>query len=81
VACLLRPSAVSTFLAAGALAMKIGAGAQAVEIYSRAVAADPNNASALDGLVRAFRKTGTKANLRLAADYDAYRQSLAKRKK
>lgn len=80
-ACSLRPSAVSTFITAGALAMKLGSALQAVEIYSRAVAADPSNISALDGLVRAFRKTGTKANIKLAAEYDAYRMALPKRKK
>ena len=78
IACTLRPSAVSTFLAAGSLAMKLGFGLQAVEIYSRAVAANPVSLDAIDGLIRAFRKVGGKD--RVAAAYQQYRSSLAKKK-
>ena len=77
VACTLRPSAVSTFLAAGALAMKQGYTLQAVEIYSRAVAANPTSPDAIDGLIRALRKTGGKA--KVADAYQGYRNSLGKK--
>ena len=76
VACTLRPSAVSTFLAAGALAMKQGYTLQAVEIYSRAVAANPNSLDAIDGLIRALRKSGGKA--KVADAYQRYRDTLKK---
>ena len=76
IACTLRPSAVTTFLSAGALANKLGLGLQAVEIYSRAVAANPNSLDAIDGLIRALRKTGGKD--KVAAAYQEYRISLRK---
>ena len=76
-ACALRPSAVSTFLAAGSLAAKLGLNLQAVEIYSRAVAANPNSSDAIDGLIRALRKVGGKE--KIAAAYQAYRLSLARK--
>ena len=77
IACTLRPSAVATFLSAGSLAMKLGLGLQAVEIYSRAVAANPNSPDAIDGLIRALRKTGGKE--KVAAAYQSYRDSLARK--
>ena len=76
-ACTLRPSAVSTFLATGALAMKLGYTLQAAEIYSRAVAANPNSLDAIDGLIRALRKSGGKE--KVAAAYQKYRDSLGKK--
>lgn len=76
-ACMLRPSAVSTFLAAGSLAAKLGFSLQAVEIYSRAVAANPASLDAIDGLIRALRKTGGKA--KVAEAYQQYRLSLARK--
>lgn len=78
-ACSLNPNAVPTFLSAGDLAARLGYNAQAVEIYSRAVAADPSNQSALDGLIRSLRKVGGKQ--KIAAAYQAYRDSLAVQKK
>ena len=75
-ACMLRPSAVSTFLLAGSLAAKLGLHLQAVEIYSRAVAANPASLDAIDGLIRALRKTGGKAQV--AEAYQSYRESLKK---
>ena len=75
-ACTLRPGAVSTFLTTGALALKLGLALQAAEIYSRAIAASPNSVDAIDGLIRAFRKTGGKA--KVAEAYQAYRDSLKK---
>ena len=77
IACTIRPSAVKTFLTAGALAAKLGLNLQAVEIYSRAVAANPNSPDAIDGLIRALKKTGGKANV--AAAYQRYRDSLGKK--
>ena len=77
-ACSLRPSAVSTFLAAGELAAKLGQHATALELYSRAVAANPADISAIDGLIRALRKVGgRKAD---ADAYQSYRDSLSQRK-
>jgi len=77
-ACVLRPSAVSTFLTTGALAAKLGYHAQAVEIYSRAVAANPASIDALDGLIRALRKVGGQAK---AADaYQSYRTLVSAKK-
>ena len=75
-ACALRPGAVSTFLTTGALAAKLGLSLQAVEIYSRAIAASPNSLDAIDGLIRALRKTGGKA--KVAEAYQEYRDSLKK---
>ena len=76
-ACSLRSGAVSTFLATGALAVRLGFYQQAVEIYSRAIAANPTSPDALDGLIRALRKTGGKAGV--ADAYQQYRDSLAKK--
>lgn len=78
-ACTLRPSAVSTFLTAGNLAMKMGRYASAAEIYSRAVAANPNDVTALDGLIRALRKVGGKTEI--ANAYQRYRETIPVRKK
>lgn len=77
IACMLRPSAVSTFLVAGSMAAKLGLTLQAVEIYSRAVAANPVSLEAIDGLIRAFRKSGGKA--KVAEAYQRYRDSLGKK--
>jgi len=78
-ACVLRSSAISTFLAAGSLAAKLGFNAQAVEIYSRAVAASPASLEALDGLIRALRKAGGQAK---AADaYQGYRTVVSAKKR
>ena len=76
-ACSLRPSAISTFLTAGSLASRLGFHAQAVEIYSRAVAASPTSIDALDGLVRALRSVGRKT--KVAQAYQDYRDSLSAR--
>ena len=77
IACMLRPSAVSTFLVAGSIAAKLGFTLQAVEIYSRAVAANPASLEAIDGLIRALRKSGGKA--KVAEAYQQYRLSLARK--
>ena len=73
----LRPSAVATFLSSGSLAMKLGLGLQAVEIYSRALAANPNSPDAIDWLIRALRKVGGKE--KVAAAYQSYRESLGRK--
>ena len=72
-ACKLQPSRVSTFLAAGALAAKLGHHATAAECYSRAVAASPASFDALDGLIRALRKQGKP---KAAQAYQLYRESI-----
>ena len=78
-ACSLKPGAIDTFLTAGALASKLGMHAQAVEIYSRAVAVAPYKLDAIDGLIRALRRSGG-ANAEAQA-YQGYRDSLADRGK
>ena len=79
-ACALRPSAVSTFLKTGELAMKLSRYAAAVEIYSRALAADPSNFMVVDGLIRALRKTGGADRVKTAAAYQAYRDLITKKR-
>lgn len=74
-ACVIRPGAISTFIIAGDLATKLGLYAQAVEIYSRAVAADPSSGEALDGLIRSLRRVGGKGAV--AQAYQDYRNSLS----
>ena len=76
-ACVLRPGAISTFITAAELAAKLALNAQAAEIYSRAVAADPSSITALDGLIRALRKTGKGS---VANAYQNYRSSLTAKK-
>lgn len=77
-ACVLRPSAISTFLTAGDYAVRLGLNSQAVEIYSRAVAANPASFVALDGLIRSLRKTGKP---KIAAAYQQYRDLLTSSRK
>ena len=78
-ACELRPSAISTFLTAGDMATKLGYYSQAVEIYSRAVAAAPTSISALDGFIGALRRVGKRNSV--AQAYQLYRESLKNTKK
>ena len=73
-ACTLRPGAISTFLAAGTLAARLGYHAQAAEIFTRAVAASPTSISAIDGLIRAFQRSGGHAAD--ARAYQLYRESI-----
>ena len=79
-ACALRPSAISTYLKTGELAFKLGHYATAVEIYSRALAADPANFMVVDGLIRSLRKTGSKDGARIATAYQAYRDLITKKR-
>jgi tetratricopeptide (TPR) repeat protein len=73
-ACELRPSAVSTFLLAGSLAVRLGYNASAVEIYSRAVAANPASLDSIDGLIRVLRKAGKQKE---AQAYQLYRDTIS----
>jgi len=74
-ACELRPSSVSVFLTAGDLAAKLGMHASAVEIYSRAMAANPTSLDAIDGLIRAQRRSGGPKKVTQA--YQDYRDAIA----
>jgi len=78
-ACRLRPGTVSTFLTTADLAVKLGYHSQAVDLYSRALASDPNSISALDGLIRSLRRVGGKTAA--AQAYQGYRDLLASSKK
>ncbi len=77
-ACALRPSDKATLMTAGALATRIGSLASAVEAYSRAVAAAPNDLSAIDALIRALGRAGKRKS---AAVYQRYRDFLASLKR
>ena len=78
-ACSLRPGAISTFLATGDLAARLGYNAQAAEIFSRAVAASPTSIQAIDGLIRALQRSGGhKAD---AHAYQLYRESIPLKRK
>lgn len=70
-ACLLKPGAISIYLKTGEMAARQGRHMEAGEIFSRLVAADPTNLSAIDGLIRALRKTGGQA--KVADAYQKYR--------
>ena len=69
-ACSLQPGSVATFVEAGGLAERLGQTVVAREIYSRAVAANPASAGALDGLIRMLRKAGDRT---AANAYQRYR--------
>lgn len=73
-ACSLKPSAVATLVEAGALAERLALPAQAREIYSRAVAANPASIDAIDGLYRSIRKAN--GDRKVAQAYQAYRDIL-----
>lgn len=78
IACALSPSAVKLFVTTGDLALKLGHYASAAEIYSRAMAADPSNVQAIDGLIKALRKVGGKNDI--AAAYQSYRDLITKKR-
>lgn len=78
-ACELRPGAISTFIETADLAYSMGRYAVAVEAYSRAVAADSGNITAIDGLIRSLRKAGGKD--KVAAAYQAYRDTIPVRRR
>lgn len=62
-----------TLVAAAELAVKLDKRASAVALYSRAVAASPTDKTAIDGLIRALRKTG---DAKSATAYQRYRDGL-----
>ena len=78
-ACSLRPGAISTFVAAGELAARMGFHAQAAEIFSRAVAASPSSTMCIDGLIRALQKSGGQKTA--ARAYQLYRDSIPLKKR
>ena len=78
-ACALKASAVRTFVATGNLAYKLASYATAVDSYSRAVAANPSDLSAIDGLIRSLQKVGGRR--KDAAAYQAYRDLIANSRK
>ena len=77
--CQLSPGKTSAFLKAGKLAYDLGRYGEAVEIYSRAVAANPSSIDAIDGLIRSLQRTG--GNQKIAAAYQKYRESIKPLKK
>ncbi len=77
-ACKNRTSAVKTFIKTGDLAMELKKYAIATEAYSRAVAANARDITAIDGLIRALRRS----NRAKAADvYQRYRETIPLRRK
>lgn len=69
----LRPSAKDTAITAGNFAYRLGSYASAAEAYSRAMAAAPNDITAIDGLIRSLQKSGNRAS---QAVYQHYRDWL-----
>jgi len=78
-ACMLRPTAISTFVDTANLATRLGHNALAVDVYSRVLASDPSSLTALDGLIGALQRVGGKAEV--ARAYQRYRDTLATAKK
>ncbi|MBP5286238.1 MAG: hypothetical protein ILO34_09090 [Kiritimatiellae bacterium] len=78
-ACILNAGSSKAFIAAGNLAYSMSQWANSTEYYSRAVAADPANITAIDGLIRSLRKTGGKG--KIADAYQKYRESIPVRRK
>ena len=78
-ACALKTSAVKTFVATGDLAYRLGQYATAVEVYSRAVAANPSDITAIDGLIRSLGKVGGRR--KIAAAYQDYRDFVSAARK
>ena len=78
IACELNPSATSTFMTAGALAMRNQRYAQAVEIYSRALAAKPKDAAIVLELVKALVKAGQSSQAQVYRRYGELLKNPAK---
>ena len=77
-ACKNRTSATKTLIKTGDLAMSLRRYAIATEAYSRAVAANARDITAIDGLIRALRK----ANRSKAAEvYQKYRETIPVKKR
>jgi len=79
-ACSLRPSAIKTLLKTGGIATSLNLHTVAAEAYSRALAVDAKNIEAIDGRIRALRKTGNDG-VRTAALWQKYRDAVAPAKK
>lgn len=77
VACKIRPSAITTYLEAADMAIRIGSSATAVELYSRALAANPVSKPAVEGLVSALTRSG---DTQAASVYRGYLRTLTKSK-
>jgi tetratricopeptide (TPR) repeat protein len=77
-ACALQPTSTSTLMTTANLAFRLGFHAVAQDYYSRALATDPTDLAALDGIVKSCRKVG-KGNI--ADAYQAYRDELAAKRK
>jgi len=78
-ACSLKPGALSTLLTTASLAASLGSDTVAAEAYSRALANDPKNLEAIDGLIRALRRRGT-SGAKTAALWQGYRNTLKAKK-
>ena len=76
-ACKLRPSAIAIYIESAQFALSVGNVATAVELYSRALAANPTSKSAVDGLVLALTKSG---DTQAASVYRGYLRTLGKTK-
>lgn len=72
----ISPSSVSTLIAAGDLAFSSGNLLRAKQFYSSAMAADPTNITAIDGLIRSLRKN---KESKTADAYQEYRSFLARK--
>ena len=79
VACALQPSNTQLLITTADLAFRLNFQATALELYSRALATNPVDLNALDGLVKCIKKVGGKQEV--AAAYEAYRAELAARRK
>ena len=77
-ACKNRTSAAKTLVKAGDLAMALKKYAIATEAYSRAVAANARDITAIDGLIRALRRSN---RAKAAEIYQQYRDTISVKKR
>lgn len=68
-AIMLRPSATSLMIEAAGLALRLGDTMTAFEIYSRAMAVNPTNRSAIDGVIKTAELKGKVALAKLYKEY------------
>jgi tetratricopeptide (TPR) repeat protein len=68
-AIMLRPSATSLMIEAANLALRRGDTMTAFEIYSRAIAVNPTNRSAIDGVIKTAELKGKVALAKLYKEY------------
>ncbi len=76
-ACKLRPSAIAIYIESAQFALSTGNFATSVELYSRALAANPTSRPAAEGLVLALTKSG---DTQAASVYRGYLRTLGKTK-